>query len=67
MESEPRPSEPEDDTILHFVLDGVMYALKQNQMTQEQAWNLLKDSFPDVRIVPEDIYKTRTNSHKKPR
>lgn len=58
MEAEPR--QPDDTLILHFVLDGVMYALEQrNGLSQEQTWNLLKDSFPDVKIVPEHVYRNR--------
>lgn len=46
---------PEDDIILHFCLDGVTYALKQNALTQEQAYEALKRWFPDVEILPKDL------------
>lgn len=68
-EEEPSPEparDPEENSILHFVLDGLMYSLEHKDgLTDEQAWNILKESFPDVRIVPEVIYRTRTQQHKK--
>lgn len=56
MEKPPKPERlPEDDTILHFCLDGVTYALKQNALSQEEAYDSLKRWFPDVDILPKDL------------
>ena len=44
----------DEEPFLHFVLDGVKYALRQNMLTQEQAYDSLKKWFPDIEILPDD-------------
>ena len=55
MEREPKPEN--QDPILYFCLDGVKYALRQNAMSAEDAYNNLKKWFPDVEILPSEVYK----------
>lgn len=43
----------DDDIILHFVLDGVCYALRQNVFTQEEAYERMKRWFPDAQVVAD--------------
>jgi hypothetical protein len=50
---EREPKQSDDDVILRFCLDGVIFSLKQNMMTQEEAYENLKKWFPDVEIVPD--------------
>lgn len=56
MEKEP---DPDRSYTLHFVLDGVRYALDQkNGLTKEQAVNNLRVWFPDIEICDllQDLY-----------
>lgn len=42
------------DPILKFVLDGVIYAVKQNAMTWKEARDNVTKWFPDAEIVLEE-------------
>lgn len=56
MEKQPKLERlPTDNIVLHFCLDGVTYALRQNALTQEQAYESLKRWFPEVDILPKDL------------
>lgn len=45
----------DEEPFLYFVLDGVKYALRQNAMSQEAAYEALKTWFPEVEILPNQL------------
>ena len=47
MEKDPQPKDP----VLHFVVDGIRYALEQNAIPRKEALDSLVRWFPDVHIV----------------
>lgn len=53
MEAEP-DKEVTDEPLLRFVLDGVVYSLKQNVLTRKEAWEKLTKWFPDAVIVLDE-------------
>jgi len=55
MEQERDRSWVVEDPILKFVLDGVKYAVVQNQMTWEEARDNVAKWFPDAEIVVPEL------------